>query len=147
MNTIDYIGLDVHKKAMSFCVKDAAGKVLEEGAVAASRSALQEWVEQRRRPWQGAMEATLFSGWMYDFLKPHAHSLKVGHPAMLKAIAASKKKNDRIDASKIADLLRCDWLPEAYMAPTEVRDLRRVLRFRNLLVRQAVKMKNKIAGL
>ena len=86
-------------------------------------------------------------GWIYDYLKPKAQELKVAHPAMLKAISASKKKNDRVDARKIADLLRCDLLPESYMAPEELRQLRRVLRYRNLMVAQAVKMKNKIAGL
>ncbi len=55
---------------------------------------------------------------------------------MLRAIAAAKKKNDRIDAKKICDCLRCDFLPECYMASTA-----------NLLVRQMVQMKNKIAML
>jgi len=71
----------------------------------------------------------------------------VAHPAMLKAIAASKKKNDRVDAAKIADLLRCNLLPECHMADEGTRELRRVLRYRNLLVRQAVLMKNRMAGL
>ena len=66
---------------------------------------------------------------------------------MLKAIAASKKKNDKVDARKISDLLRCNLLPECYMAPTAIRDLRRMLRYRNLVVRQATRMKNRIAGL
>jgi transposase len=61
----------------------------------------------------------------------------------LGAIAASKKKNDRIDAKKICDCLRCDFLPECYMAPTAIRERRRTLRYRNLLVRQMVQMKNK----
>jgi transposase len=52
------------------------------------------------------MEATMFTGWIYDFLKPYAVELKVAHPAMLKAITAAKKKNDRDDAEKLADLLR-----------------------------------------
>src|SRR5438128_1971 len=53
-----------------------------------------------------AMEATIFTGWIYDHLKPHAEAVKVAHPLMLRAIAAAKKKNDRIDAGKIADCLR-----------------------------------------
>ena len=108
---------------------------------------LSAWAEARSRPWWGAMEATLFTGWIYDHLKPLAQELKVAHPAMLKAIAASKKKNDKVDARKIADLLRCDLLPECYMAPSAMRELRRVLRYRNLVVRQATRMKNRIAGL
>jgi transposase len=73
--------------------------------------------------------------------------VKVAHPLMLRAIAAAKKKNDRIDAGKIADCLRCDFLPECHMAPTEIRDRRRTLRYRHLLVRQMVQMKNRISGL
>src|SRR5258708_15199259 len=89
------------------------------------------------------MEATVFTGWIYDHLQPHAVALKVAHPLMLRAIAAAKKKNDRIDASKICYCLRCDFLPECYMASTAIRERRRTLRYRNLLVRQMVQMKNK----
>ncbi len=49
------------------------------------------------------MEATIFTGWIYDHLVPHAEKVKVAHPLMLRAIAAAKRKNDKIDASKIAD--------------------------------------------
>ena len=82
-----------------------------------------------------------------DLLKPLAQTLKVAHPPMLKAIAAAKKKNDKVDARMIADLLRCNLLPECYMAPVMIRDLRRMLRYRNLVVRQTTRMKNRIAGL
>lgn len=142
-----YIGMDVHKKIIAYCIKIQTGDIVEAGTVAANRSALREWLARIPQSWRGAMEATLFSGWIYDFLKPHARELKVAHPQMLKAIAASKKKNDRIDAEKIADLLRCNLLPECYMASEEVRELRRILRYRNLIVREAVKMKNKMSGL
>jgi hypothetical protein len=52
---------------------------------------------------------------------------------------------ERIDAGKIADCLRCDFLPECYLTPSEIRERRRNLRYRNLLVRQTVQCKNKIA--
>ena len=55
-------------------------------------------------------------------LLSHAEKVKVAHPLMLRAIAAAKRKNDKIDASKIADCLRCDFLPESYMIPTEMRN-------------------------
>ena len=66
---------------------------------------------------------------------------------MLKAITAAKKKNDRADAEKIADLLRVNLLPECHMMSEELRELRRILRYRNMIVRTAVKMKNKMSGL
>jgi transposase len=88
---------------------------------------------------------TMFTDWIYDHLKPHAVAPKVAHPLMLRAIAAAKKKNDRIDAEKICDALRCDFLPESYMVSTEIRERRRTLRYRNLLVQQAVQLKNRIS--
>jgi transposase len=142
-----YIGLDIHKKTISYCVKDVAGEVKREGTIASTRAALDEWMNLLPQPWVAAMEATLFTGWIYDYLKPYAAAVKVANPLMLRAIAASKKKNDHIDARKIADCLRCDFLPECYMAPEPIRQRRRMLRYRNLLVRQAVQLKNKAAGL
>jgi transposase len=142
-----YIGLDVHKKTISYCVKDASGRVHQEGKVGATRWELDTWMKALPRPWTVAMEATVFTGWIYDHLRPHADEVKVAHPLMLRAIAAAKKKNDQVDASKIADCLRCDFLPECYMASTEIRDRRRTLRYRHLLVRQMVQMKNRVSGL
>jgi len=142
-----YIGLDVHKKTISYCVKDASGLVHQEGKIGATRRELDSWIKALPQPRIVAMEATIFTGWIYDHLLPHAAQVKVAHPLMLRAIAAAKKKNDRIDAGKIADCLRCDFLPECHMAPIEIRDRRRTLRYRQLLVRQMVQMKNRISGL
>jgi transposase len=142
-----YVGLDVHKKTIFYCVMNVQGKILREGSIPATRAALLEWVHSLDQPWVGAMEATLFTGWIYDFFTPHAQELKVAHPLMMRAICASKKKNDKVDARKLANALRADLLPECYMAPSEIRELRRVLRFRSLVVEMAVKMKNKCSGL
>ena len=142
-----YIGLDVHKKTISYCIKRVSGEVHAAGTIDATRSALDLWLTTLPQPWTAALEATIFTGWIYDHLKPHASAVKVAHPFMLRAIAASKKKNDQVDARKIADLLRCDLLPECYMAPSEFRERRRTLRYRNLLVRQGTQMKNRMAGL
>jgi len=147
MENMYYIGLDVHKKTISYCVKDGSGRIYAEAEIPATRLDLDMWMKTLPQPWTAAMEATIFTAWIYDHLKPHAAAVKVAHPLMLRAIATAKKKNDRIDANKIADCLRCDFLPECYMASTEIRERRRTLRYRNLLVRQAVQMKNKIAVL
>jgi transposase len=145
MTSMNFIGLDIHKKTISYCVKDAAGAVLAEGTIPSTRQSLDDWIRTLHQPWTVAMEATMFTGWIYDHLLPHAAAVKVAHPLMLRAIAAAKKKNDRIDASKIADCLRCNFLPECYMASTEIRERRRTLRYRKLLVRQNVQLRNKIS--
>jgi len=146
MQPMYYIGLDVHKRKISYCVKDGGGRIHAEGSLSATRLDLDRWMKALPQPWSAAMEATMFTGWIYDHLQPHAAVLKVAHPLMLRAIAA-KKKNDRIDASKICDCLRCDFLPESYMASAAIRERRRTLRYRNLLVRQMVQMKIKISAL
>ena len=147
MERVYYIGLDIHKKTISYCIKLQNGEIVKRGEIASERKALRQWLTDIPGPWKGAMEATMFTGWIYDFLKPYPLELKVAHPEMLKAITAAKKKNDRADSEKIADLLRVNLLPECYMAPEELRELRRILRYRNMIVRTAVKMKNKISGL
>jgi transposase len=147
MQPMYYIGLDVHKRTIRYCVKDGSGAIQGEGTLPATRAELDRWMKTLPQPWTAAMEATVFTGWIYDHLKPHAAALKVAHPLMLRAIAASKKKNDRIDAKKICDCLRCDFLPECYMASTAIRERRRTLRYRNLLVRQMVQIKNKTSTL
>lgn len=147
MDTLYYIGLDIHKQLISYCIKAIDGTVIDQGKIEADRGLLGSWARGLPGPWVGAMEATIFTGWVYDFLKPYAVALKVAHPEMLKAITAAKKKNDRADAEKIADLLRVNLLPECHMLSEEIRELRRVLRYRNHIVRTAVKMQNKITGL
>src|SRR6201986_2179626 len=141
-----FIGLDVHKRTISYCVKDAAGRVHQEGKIGSTRRELDCWMRTMPQPRMIAMEATVFSGWIYDHLLPHAEKGKVAHPLMLRAIAAAKKKNDRIDG-KIADCLRCDFLPECHMASTEIQNRRRTLRYRSLVVKQMVQMKNRVSGL
>jgi transposase len=147
MNIMHYIGFDIHKKVISFCEKREDGTIVDQGMFRATRQALSTWAENRKMLWCGAMEATLFTGWVYDHLLPYAHELSVAHPEMVKAISVAKKKNDIADAEMIADLLRCNLLPECYMAPEPQRNLRRILRYRNFLVHEAIRMKNKTSGL
>lgn len=147
MRTSYYIGLDIHKKVVAYCIKSIDGQLVGEGKIAATRSSLDEWLKDLPGPWIGAMEATIFTGWIFDYLAPHAEALKVAHPEMLKAITVAKKKNDQADAEKIADLLRVNLLPECYMLPSDIRELRRILRYRTHIVRTSVKMQNKMSGL
>ena len=147
MRTMYYIGLDIHKKMIAYCIKTVDGCIIGQGKIDANRRSVGEWVNGLPGPWIGAVEATIFTGWIYDFLSPYAVELKVAHPEMLKAITNFKKKNDQADAAMIADLLRINLLPGCYMLSEEIRELRRILRYRNHVVRMAVKTQNKMSGL
>lgn len=139
------IGLDIHKRSIAFCEMTYWGRVVTRGTIPARCRDLVSFAQSRTKPFVGGMEATLFSGWVYDVLKPYAAELHVGHPVRLKAL--SKNKNDRIDAQMLANLLRADLFPCCHMASPQVRELRRVLRYRNFLVLEATRMKNKAAGI
>ncbi len=70
--TMYFIGLDIHKKTISYCVKDAAGRVHQEGKIGSSRLELDDWIRAMPQPRAIAMEATIFTGWIYEHLLPHA---------------------------------------------------------------------------
>src|ERR1700722_10066373 len=65
-----YIGLDVHKKTISYCVKDAAGKIHQEGKIGSTRRELDAWIKTLPQPRMMAMEATIFTCWIYNHLLP-----------------------------------------------------------------------------
>ena len=142
-----FIGLDVHKKTIAYCAKTADGTIVDEGTIQALRPELKAWAAARPAPWKGTLEATMFSGWIYDTLKPHAVDLAVAHPASLEAITCAKKKSDKLDGRKLSDLTRVNMVPRVWMPPRQQRELRRLLRFRHRLVEQAVWNKNRIATL
>jgi hypothetical protein len=111
MNGLYYIGLDVHKKHVSYVIKNGAGERIGAGQVAATRPALSGWTEGIGRPGSGALEPPLFSGWMYDHLRTYAEQRELAQPALVEAMTCASKKNDRRDAAKVCELLRCEVLP------------------------------------
>jgi transposase len=72
--TMYFIGLDVHKRTISYCVKDAAGRVHQEGKIGSTRRELDCWMRTMPQPHTIAMQAAIFTGWIYDRLHPHAEN-------------------------------------------------------------------------
>jgi transposase len=142
-----FVGLDVHKQVIAYCVKKADGEIFAEGKIAARRDDLRKWAAALPRPWRGGLEATLFSSWIYRELEPLADQIWMGHPARMKAISSGKKKSDKLDARMLADLLRADLFPRCYVMDAQMEALRRQMRFRRLVVRETVRFKNRTAGL
>jgi transposase len=60
--------------------EDSGGKVYSEGSLSDTRVDLDVWMKTLPHPWSATMEATMFTGWIYDYLKPHAAVLKVATP-------------------------------------------------------------------
>ena len=68
METMYYIGLDVHKKTINYCVKNGGGRIYAAGSIPAIRLALDMWMKTLPQPWTAAMEATILTAWIYDHL-------------------------------------------------------------------------------
>jgi transposase len=83
-------------------------------------------------------------GWLVDLLEELELEPHLVHPSRCKAIASARLKNDKVDAATSAQLLRAELLPEAWIAPQQVRDLRALLRHRASLVRLSTSCKNRV---
>lgn len=122
---------------------DASGRQLSAGAVANRSADLQRYFEQFRGPVQVAVEACSFWPAFREAVGQRAE-VRLVHPQRVKAIAAAKLKNDRIDSGILAHLLRCELLPQAWMADAETQALRQQVRLRASLVRQRTRCKNQV---
>jgi transposase len=91
-----------------------------------------------------AFEAAYGWGWLIELLEDYGFDPHLVHPLRCKAIASARLKNDKVDGAILARLLRADLLPEAWIAPLEVRQLRALLRHRASLVRLGTQLRNRI---
>lgn len=142
-----FVGLDVHKQTIAYCIKEANGNIVGEGSIRAIRRELEQWLRKLPKACVLGMETTMFSHWMYYHLTKLGAEVRMGHAARMKAICAGKKKSDKIDARTIADLLRCNMFPTCYVISPELGVLRRQMRFRRLVVQEQTRFKNCMAGL
>ena len=111
--TIRYVGLDVHKRVVEACIVDQAGKVLHRERFALNRGVLELFATKVLQPSDHvALEATTNCWAVADALRPHVAKVLVSNPMATKAIAQAKVKTDKVDAHVLAQLLRCDFLPE-----------------------------------
>jgi transposase len=93
-----------------------------------------------------AFEAAFGWGWLVQLLEDCGFDPQLVRPLRCKAIASARLRNDKVDAVILAQLLRADLLPEAWMAPPKVRQLRAVLRHRVSLVRLGTPLRNRDGG-
>jgi transposase len=145
-----YIGVDLHRKRSQVAVVNEAGEVLANRAVATEGMEIMRVFGElapEPTPISVAFEATFGWGWFADLLQDAGVEVHMSHPLMTKAIASARVKNDAVDAHTLAQLLRAGMLPEAWMAPPEVREARRLVRMRVSLVRIRSRIRNQVHAL
>jgi transposase len=131
-----YCGIDLHVKTMYVCVLDSVGQVLLHRNFAATPEAFQEAVAPYRDDLVVAVECMFTWYWLADLCAAEDIRFVLGHALAMRAIHGGKAKNDRIDAHKIAALLRGGLLPQAYVYPAAMRSTRDLLRRRLHFVRK-----------
>ena len=131
-----YCGIDLHAHTMAVCVLDAAGEIVLERNLATTPEAFLEAIAPYREGLVVACECLFTWYWLADLCAKEQIPFVLGHALYMKAIHGGKAKNDRIDAHKIAVLLRGGMLPQAYVYPSGMRETRDLLRRRLHLVRK-----------
>ena len=139
-----YVGIDVHRKRSQVAVVDQGGEVLANRNVPNGVKPILSVIGGLPAGTPAAFEAAFGWGWLLELLEDYGFEPHMVHPLQCKAIASARLKNDKVDAATLAQLLRADLLPEAWIAPPAVRQLRALLRHRAQLVRLRTLLRNRI---
>jgi transposase len=141
------VGIDLHRKRSHVAVIDDEGTETLSRRITNDPATFLELLAELEGDSRIALEATYGWEWLADLLEEAGYELHVSHPLRTKAIASARVKTDAVDARTLAYLLRADLLPEAYIAPRELRDLRDLLRHRVALTRMRSALKNRVAAI
>ena len=139
-----YVGMDVHRKRSQVAIVDEDGVQQRNRNLANDPAKLVPILGALPAGTPVAFEAAYGWGWLVELLEELELEPHLVHPSRCKAIASARLKNDKVDAATLAQLLPADLLPEAWIAPQQVRDLRALLRHRASLVRLSTSLKNRV---
>ena len=142
-----FIGLDVHWQHSMLCILDAAGRIVKRLTLRGSWTKIADELRQWEGPLAVCYEASCGYGFLHDLLSQVAARVVVAHPGHLRLIFRSKRKNDRVDAEKLAKLLWFDEVPTVHVPNEQVRAWRQLIEYRNALVAKRTRAKNSCRSL
>lgn len=143
-----WVGIDLHLYRSVICRIDEQGRELECLRIDNDAKALVAQVRKAGRGAPVAIEATYGWYWAVDALVAAKFQVHLAHPYGMKAMRKRRRvKNDARDAYELANLMRLGSLPEAYIAPPQLRELRELVRHRRQLVKNCTAVKNGIRAL
>lgn len=144
-----YVGADLHKKSITFCVVELVGrssKVVEGKRILCKDVTKIEKFLRSLGPFQVTVEATIGYDWFAALAEKYADRVVIAHAGKLRIIAESTRKTDKIDARILADFLAHDMIPEAWRATPRVRQHRSLTRRRHKIQSRITSIKNTIRG-
>ena len=145
-NPTRWVGIDLHRRRSQIAIIDEHGELTLQKRVPTGRETITELLGDPEST-HVALEATYGWEWLAELLEDAGFDVHLAHPLRTRAIAAARVKTDAVDARTLAHLLRTGLLPEAYIAPPELRDLRDLLRHRATLVHLRTSIKNRVHAL
>src|SRR5437764_1357812 len=131
-----YCGIDLHARVMYLCILNQVGAIVLHRNMKAEPDSFLKAIAPFRENIVVAVECIFTWYWLADLCAREKISFVLGHALYMKAIHGGKAKNDKIDAHKIAVLLRGGMIPTAYVYPAAMRSMRDLLRRRLQLMRQ-----------
>lgn len=142
-NANTYIGVDLHKKTCYITIMDSMGKVKKQTEISTDTDKVSKFFKKYNDV-KVAVESTM--NWIpfYENLESLGCNVVLSNPLQTKAIASARIKNDKVDSKILADLLRTNLLPTAYIQPREIRDLKELVRQRINYVQLRTVIKNKV---
>jgi transposase len=139
----------VHWRTSTYCILDSRGGLVKQATVRGSWDRLIDELRRIDQPLAIGYEASCGYGALHDRLAklPRVQSITVAHPGHLRLIFRSKRKNDRVDAQKIALLLMLGQLPAVHVPKVDVRSWRKAIEYRQALVNRRTRTKNSLRSL
>lgn len=143
-----FVGLDYHQGSVQVCVEDGPGRVLGNRRCPSDAGAIIEFVERHGKVVGAAIESCSGAADLAEELIGRAGwSVDLAHPGFVKRMKQNPDKSDYTDARLLADLERVGYLPKVWLAPQEVRELRRLVRYRQQLVDERRNIKLRVQAL
>jgi len=146
MISTKYIGMDVHKESISIAVLNAAGKVVMESVIETKASMILQFIDGLRGNLQVTFEEGTSAAWLYDLLKPHVTKLVVCDPRKNKSMREGNQ-SDKIDARRLAELLRFDHLNPVYHGEHGLRTLKETVRSYLTITRDLARVKSRVKAI
>lgn len=140
------VGVDLHKRVAQVAVLGSEGEVSQYRFDTATQD-MAQFFAQLPVQTPVAVEASATWWWFVDLLERLDHRPVLSHPKQTKAIAAAKLKNDRVDAARLAMLLRADLLPAVWIPPAALREARELIRHRVYLTQLRTRLRNTLQSM
>jgi transposase len=141
-----YVGMDVHLATISIAVMNEQGRIVSEAIIETKTEAVRNFIKSLRGAIHLTFEEGTQSAWLFDLLSPLVAEVIVCNPRHNKLLH-SGNKNDRVDARRLAELLRHGSLRAVYHGEHGTRTLKELVRSYESIVEDLTRVKNRLKAI